>query len=132
MLAIIIIKVTTGPLLQRATRQELEEIDTPETIKLNITQRLPRGWTGNVNSATTIVGSSNVRRIIRARWRNTTPGSFFDGRRCEGNVLGVGISYDCSSTTSPLSLLTPDRPLRSEPHGQCACRYSEDPIFLGG
>jgi hypothetical protein len=107
MLALIVIKVATGPLLQRATRQAIKEIVTEEAIKLNMTQRLPEGWGGTVNGRTAITASRNVRRITRAWWRNTSISTrgFCDGT-CEGNVRGAGITHNCSSTTRPLHLRT--------------------------
>jgi hypothetical protein len=110
MLALIIIKVATGPLLQRATRQEIKEIVTEGAIELNVVQHLPRGWTGSVKTNSSIVGSSNGIQVTSAWWRKATitvrsPRSYCDGT-CEGNVPGAGITYNCSSTTRALDLLT--------------------------
>jgi hypothetical protein len=108
MLALIIIKVATGPLLQRATRQEIKEMVTEDTIKLNVTQQLPRGWIGSVNTNSSIVGSGNSVQVTSDWWHKATissPRSYCDGT-CEGNVPGAGITYNCSSTTRALDLFT--------------------------
>jgi hypothetical protein len=108
MLALIIIKVATGPLLQRATRQEIKEMVTEDTIRLNVTQQLPRGWIGSVTTNSSIVGSSNYIQVTSAWWHKATissPGYYCDGT-CEGNVPGAGITYNCSSTTRALELFT--------------------------
>jgi len=108
MLALIIIKVATGPLLQRATRQEIKEMMTEDTIKLNVIQQLPPGWTGSVETNSSIVGSPNSVQVTSAWWHKATissPGYYCDGT-CDGNVPGAGITYNCSSTTRTLDLIT--------------------------
>jgi len=108
MLALIIIKVATGSLLQRATRQEIKEMVTEDTIKFNVVQQLPPGWTGSVDTNSSIIGSTDSVRITSAWWRKATissPGYYCDGT-CEGNVPGAGITYNCSSTTRTLNLRT--------------------------
>jgi hypothetical protein len=47
-LAIAVIKLATGPLLQRATHQAIQDIVTSDTIQLRITQRIPEGWMSKV------------------------------------------------------------------------------------
>ena len=108
MLALIIIKVATGPLLQRATRQEIKEMVTKDTIKFNVVQQLPPGWTGSVDTNSSIIGSRDSVRITSAWWHKTaisSPGYYCDGT-CKGNVPGAGITYNCSSTTRTRNLLT--------------------------
>jgi len=110
MLALIIIKVATGPLLQRATRQEIKEVVTEGAIELNVVQHLPSGWIGSVETNSSIVGSGNSVQVTSAWWRKATitvrsPRSYCDGT-CEGNVPGAGITYNCSSTTRALDLFT--------------------------
>lgn len=110
---ITVIKMSTGTLLQKATHQAIEDVVTPETIQLNISQIIPAGWTGVIANATE--GNLNVSSVAlataQAWWRkdmiNTldAPGYYCDGT-CEGNVPGAGMSYNCSSTTQPLDLYT--------------------------
>ena len=110
---IAVVKFVNNPLLQRATRQRVEEIVVQETIRLNVVQNLPEGWFGAMinASAANMRGSAHGIATAQSLWRNDTiqsldaPGYYCDGT-CEGNVPGAGISYICSSTTQALDLLT--------------------------
>jgi hypothetical protein len=111
---IAMVKFVNNPLLQRSTHIRSREIATNEVMKMDITQRLPDGWTGTIGngSAITIVGSRFGLSDVQAWWRNDTimshnkPGYYCNGT-CEGKVQGSGISYNCSSTTEALDLSTP-------------------------
>jgi len=107
------VKFVNNPLLQRATRQSVEEIVVQETIRLNVLQNLPEGWFGAMinASAANMRGSAHGIATAQTWWRNDTiksldaPGYYCDGT-CEGKVPGAGISYNCSSTTRALDLFT--------------------------
>ena len=106
-LAIAVIKVATGPLLQRATHQAIQDIVSSDTTQLRVTQRLPEGWMGKIlNFAADGASAGSLKVLVTAQawWGNDTintlnaPGYFCD-QICEGNVPGAGISYNCSSAT---------------------------------
>jgi len=107
------VKFINNPLLQRATHSTARDTVTDETIKLNIAQRLPDGWTATIGngSSITVIGSRHGLSTVQAWWRNDTitsrnaPGYYCNGT-CEGKVQGAGISYNCSSTTETLDLST--------------------------
>lgn len=107
---IVAVKVAINPLLQRATHQSLREIVTHETIQMNVVQQLPEGWTGYVSNGRGAATNQAI-AIVQDWWHNTTihsldaPGYSCNGT-CEGNVRGAGISYNCSSTTQSLNLIT--------------------------
>ena len=110
---IAMVKFVNNPLLQRATHQRIEEIAVRETIRLNVVQYLPEGWLGTIVNASDadLRGSARGIATAQAWWWNDTMktldarGYFCDGM-CEGNVLGAGISYKCSSSTRTLDLFT--------------------------
>ena len=112
-LVIAMINISTGTLLQRATHQVIQDVVTPETIQLNISQVIPEGWSGNITDATIGLLNSSTAALLTAQgwWRNSTintvdaPGYYCDGT-CEGIVPGAGMSYNCSSTTQSLNLYT--------------------------
>lgn len=107
------IKLSTGPLLQRATHQAIQDIVIPDTIQLNISPIIPEGWTGHIINASAgqTTGSHAALATAQVWWRNDTintldaPGYYCDGI-CEGNVPGARVSYNCSSITQPLNLYT--------------------------
>jgi hypothetical protein len=107
MLVVISIKVATAPLLQKATHPAMRETWTMETVKLNVAQHLPPGWTGTVENATSIVGSRNVLLVSQAWWSAkpiVVPDSSCHGT-CTGKVRGAGIRSNCSSTTQAIGSL---------------------------
>ena len=83
------IKLSTGPLLQRATHQAIQDIVIPDTIQLNISQIIPEGWTGQIINASAgqTTGSHAALATAQAWWRNDTintvdtPGYYCDGTR---------------------------------------------------
>jgi hypothetical protein len=106
MLVVISIKVATAPLLQKATHSEIREIGTRKNATLNVAQRLPPGWTGTVENATSIVGSSNILQVAQAWWMGDpiiAPNSC--NGTCKGWVRGAGIRSRCSSTTKAIGSL---------------------------
>jgi hypothetical protein len=108
------VEFVNNPLLQRATHIRTRDISVDEPMMLDLTQRLPDGWTGIIGngSAITMIGSRLGLSTVQAWWRNDTitsrniPGYYCNGT-CEGKVRGAGISYSCSSTTETLDLSTP-------------------------
>lgn len=100
-----------NPLLQRSTHIRTENVVADETIVLNITRRLPDGWFGSIQNASsaTIIGSRNGLSNTQEWWWNKTistyneTGYYCDGT-CRGNVQGAGIGYSCNSTAEALDL----------------------------
>ena len=110
---IAIVKFVNNPLLQRATRIRTQHIVTNDTMMLDITQRLPDGWTATIGngSSITVIGSRFGLSTVQAWWRNDTITSrdisgYYCNGTCEGKVQGAGIRYNCSSTTEALDLST--------------------------
>ncbi|KAI9767113.1 MAG: hypothetical protein M1840_005902 [Geoglossum simile] len=111
--AIAVVELINNPLLQRSTHIRAQEIVTNETMKMDLAQRLPDGWTGTIGngSAITMIGSRYGLSDVQAWWRNDTimshnkPGYYCNGT-CNGRVQGSGIKYNCSSTTEALDLST--------------------------
>jgi hypothetical protein len=108
---IAVAEFVNNPLLQRSTHIRTQEIVTNETMKIDLTQRLPDGWRGTIGngSAATMIGSRFGLADVQAWWRNDTitshnkPGYYCNGT-CSGKVQGSGISYNCPSTTETLDL----------------------------
>jgi hypothetical protein len=108
---IAIVEFVNNPLLQRTTQNTTQNVITNETMKMDLVQRLPDGWTGYIGngSAITMVGSRFGLSDVQQWWRNDTimtlnkPGYYCDGT-CDAKIQGSGVSYNCSSTTETLDL----------------------------
>jgi Protein of unknown function (DUF3176) len=107
------VEFVNNPLLQRATHIRTLDILTDEPMMLDLAQRLPDGWTGIIQNATTMtmIGSRHGLSTVQEWYWNDTitsrniPGYYCNGT-CAGKVRGAGISYSCSSTTETLDLST--------------------------
>lgn len=113
---VIISQVAHNSLLQRSTQTSLSQMSYVDNMTLDVQTHIPDGWMGYIYDNQTIVGSRNSLDSIQDWWLNTTitttslsaggnrSGSPCDGT-CRGRVKGMGISYDCTSTSRNLDLL---------------------------
>jgi hypothetical protein len=108
---VISVQIANNPLLQRSNHIEAQNVVFQDTMTLDITPRLPDGWLGSIQNASTatIIGSRDGLSTVQEWWKNATiesssanrTGTQCDGT-CQGNVQGTGIAYSCTSTTTAL------------------------------
>ena len=107
---VVMVKIATNPLLQRATHQRIDQVMTQDVIRLNLAQYIPEDWTGTNSPQSKVALSIAASAVLQDSFNNATirsldaPGYYCDGT-CQGNVPGAGIFYSCSSTTESLDLL---------------------------
>ncbi|CRG91996.1 hypothetical protein PISL3812_09050 [Talaromyces islandicus] len=113
---VIISQVTNNSLLQRATQTALSQRYFVDNMTLDVQTQIPDGWMGYVFNSDSMVGSRNSLGAIQDWWMNktisTSPQSVGGDQSntqcngtCHGSVKGMGISYECSSTSRSLDLL---------------------------
>jgi hypothetical protein len=113
---VIISQMAHNSLLQRATQTTLSQASFFDNMTLDVQTQIPDGWMGSVYDSGSMVGSRNSLSAIQDWWLNKTistipqtaagnrSGSQCDGT-CRGSVKGMGISYECTSTSRSLDLL---------------------------
>jgi hypothetical protein len=110
---VVSVQIANNPLLQRAIRTGAENIVVQDSLTLDIVQRLPDGWLGTVEDASTatISGSRNGLSTVQQWWNNATIWASSPNNAssqcfgsCEGEVQGTGLEFNCSSTFIALDI----------------------------
>ncbi|KAK3368237.1 hypothetical protein B0H63DRAFT_504222 [Podospora didyma] len=104
-----ILQFSSGPLLQRSTRQASQDRVSQQPMFLNLATRIPDGWFGN-KQGRSVVGNRRAMSQVQGWYRNDSittadePGYRCNDANCHGYVRGAGFTYNCTSSTGALDL----------------------------